>query len=111
MQARFGFLYHGYSFPYWETFEMVRKLLIGAIPVFVPAQPFGSTQARLTCPVEAGFTCLTMICEPRQRILGLRVWGTHFLADSWHQLLPAVWQAGHQGNKAPGKQSTTAAPR
>ncbi len=44
MQARFGFLYKGYDMPYWETFEMVRKLLIGAIPVFVPAQPFGSTQ-------------------------------------------------------------------
>jgi len=44
VQARFGFLYKGYDMPYWETFEMVRKLLIGAIPVFVPAQPFGSTQ-------------------------------------------------------------------
>jgi hypothetical protein len=27
--------------------KQVRKLLIGAFPVFVPAQPFGSTQACL----------------------------------------------------------------
>jgi hypothetical protein len=47
IQARFGFLYKGYDMPYWEAFEMVRKLLISAIPVFVPAQPFGSTQ--VTC--------------------------------------------------------------
>jgi hypothetical protein len=26
VQARFGFLYNGYSMPYWETFEMVRNL-------------------------------------------------------------------------------------
>ena len=45
--ARFGFLYKGYSMPYWEAFEMVRKLLISAIPVFVPTQPFGSTQVTL----------------------------------------------------------------
>lgn len=45
MLARFGFLYSGYRLHYWETFEMVRKLLLTAIPVFVPAQPFGSTQA------------------------------------------------------------------
>ena len=44
IQARFGFLYKGYDMPHWEAFEMVRKLLISAIPVFVPAQPFGSTQ-------------------------------------------------------------------
>lgn len=44
MLARFGFLYTGYRLPYWETFEMVRKLLLTAIPVFIPAQKYGSTQ-------------------------------------------------------------------
>ena len=43
--ARIGFLYEGYSMHYWETFQMVLKLLLAAIPVFVPAQPYGSTQA------------------------------------------------------------------
>ena len=42
---RFGFLYGGYSFQYWETVDMMRKLLIGAIPVFVAVQPQGSLQA------------------------------------------------------------------
>lgn len=45
--ARFGFLYSGYRLHYWETFEMVRKLLLAAVPVFVPSQPFGSTQVSL----------------------------------------------------------------
>lgn len=45
--ARFGFLYSGYRLHYWETFEMVRKLLLAAVPVFVPPQPFGSTQVNL----------------------------------------------------------------
>ena len=44
--ARIGFLYEGYSMHYWETFQMVLKLLLAAVPVFVPAQPYGSTQAR-----------------------------------------------------------------
>ncbi len=44
--ARIGFLYEGYSMHYWETCQMVLKLLLAAIPVFVPAQPYGSTQAR-----------------------------------------------------------------
>ena len=44
--ARLGFLYEGYSMAYWETFQMVLKLLLAAVPVFVPAQPYGSTQAR-----------------------------------------------------------------
>ena len=42
---RFGFLYGGYSFQYWETVDMMRKLIIGAIPVFVAVQPQGSLQA------------------------------------------------------------------
>jgi len=44
--ARLGFLYEGYSMAYWETFQMVLKLLLAAVPVFVPAQPYGSTQVR-----------------------------------------------------------------
>ena len=42
---RFGFLYGGYSFQYWETVDMMRKLFIGGIPVFVAVQSLGSMQA------------------------------------------------------------------
>ena len=42
---RFGFLYGGYSFPYWETIDMSRKLVIGGIPVFIAVQAQGSLQA------------------------------------------------------------------
>ena len=45
IMQRFGFLYGGYSFQYWETVDMMRKLIIGAIPVFVAVQPLGSLQA------------------------------------------------------------------
>ena len=47
--ARIGFLYEGYSMHYWETFQMVLKLLLAAVPVFVPAQPYGSTQVWHLC--------------------------------------------------------------
>ena len=64
--ARLGFLYEGYSMAYWETFQMVLKLLLAAVPVFVPAQPYGSTQAcQLTQqpvmhPCEANAAWLSM---------------------------------------------------
>ena len=44
---RFGFLYGGYAFPYWEVADMIRKLAIAAIPVFIKVQPLGSLQAVL----------------------------------------------------------------
>lgn len=44
---RFGFLYGGYAFPYWEVADMVRKLAVAAIPVFIKVQPLGSLQAVL----------------------------------------------------------------
>ena len=47
MIQRYGFLYGGYSFPYWEVADMVRKLAIAAIPVFIKPQPTGSLQAVL----------------------------------------------------------------
>ena len=47
MIKRYGFLYGGYSFPYWEVADMVRKLAIAAIPVFIKPQPLGSLQAVL----------------------------------------------------------------
>ena len=47
MIQRYGFLYGGYSFPYWEVVDMVRKLAIAALPVFVKPQPTGSLQAVL----------------------------------------------------------------
>ena len=45
IMQRFGFLYGGYSFQYWETVDMMRKLVIGGIPVFVAVQSLGSMQA------------------------------------------------------------------
>ncbi len=45
IMQRFGFLYGGYSFQYWETVDMMRKLIIGGIPVFVAVQSLGSMQA------------------------------------------------------------------
>ena len=47
VRMRFGFLYQGYSFQYWETIDMSRKLIIGAIPVFIAVQPLGSIQVTL----------------------------------------------------------------
>lgn len=47
VRMQFGFLYQGYSFHYWETIDMTRKLIIGAIPVFIPVQPLGSIQVTL----------------------------------------------------------------
>lgn len=47
VRMRFGFLYQGYSFQYWETVDMSRKLIIGAIPVFIAVQPLGSIQVML----------------------------------------------------------------
>ena len=45
IMQRFGFLYGGYSFQYFETVDMMRKLIIGGIPVFVAVQSLGSMQA------------------------------------------------------------------
>ena len=47
IMQRFGFLYGGYSFQYWETVDMMRKLFIGGIPVFIAVQSLGSMQAVL----------------------------------------------------------------
>jgi hypothetical protein len=47
IKQRFGFLYGGYSFQYWETVDMLRKLVLGGIPVFIAVQPEGSLQAVL----------------------------------------------------------------
>ena len=55
MRMRFGFLYQGYSFQYWETIDMMRKLIIGAIPVFIAVQPLGSIQVT---PPMPSFTCM-----------------------------------------------------
>ena len=61
---RFGFLYGGYSFQYWETVDMMRKLIIGAIPVFVAVQPLGSLQAIIG---EVGCS-LSPCTQPVQRL-------------------------------------------
>ena len=45
IKKKFGFLYTGYCLHYWETVEMIRKLALAAIPVFVKPQPTGSLQA------------------------------------------------------------------
>ena len=44
MKRKFGFLYSGYSLHYWETAEMIRKLALATIPVFIKTQPTGSLQ-------------------------------------------------------------------
>lgn len=44
---KYGFLYGGYSFRYWEVADMIRKLAIAAIPVFIKPQPTGSLQGVL----------------------------------------------------------------
>ena len=50
IKQRFGFLYGGYSFQYWETMDMLRKLVLGGIPVFIAVQPEGSLQVNLALP-------------------------------------------------------------
>lgn len=45
IKRKFGFLYAGYSLHYWETAEMIRKLALAAIPVFIKPQATGSLQA------------------------------------------------------------------
>lgn len=47
MIKRYGFLYGGYAFCYWEVADMIRKLAIAAVPVFIKVQPLGSLQAVL----------------------------------------------------------------
>lgn len=44
VKRKFGFLYSGYSLHYWETAEMIRKLALATIPVFIKVQPTGSLQ-------------------------------------------------------------------
>ena len=62
---RFGFLYGGYSFQYWETVDMMRKLLIGAIPVFVAVQPQGSLQAVIGQVAASQTSVLDPACTAR----------------------------------------------
>ena len=42
---RYGFLYVGQRFVYWDTIDTLRKLVLAALPVFVAPQPAGSLQA------------------------------------------------------------------
>lgn len=60
VMERFGFLYGGYSFPYWETIDMSRKLVIGGIPVFIAVQALGSLQAVIG-EVISGTQCTSAI--------------------------------------------------
>jgi hypothetical protein len=51
VQRKFGFLYKGYREHYWETVEMLRKLVIAAIPVFLPVVAYGSVQVCAPTPI------------------------------------------------------------
>lgn len=60
IMQRFGFLYGGYSFQYWETVDMMRKLVIGGIPVFIAVQSLGSLQAVVGEVRVACILCITL---------------------------------------------------
>lgn len=45
VMQRYGFLYVGQCFAYWDTIDTLRKLVLAALPVFVAPQPAGSLQA------------------------------------------------------------------
>ena len=53
VKRKFGFLYSGYSLHYWETAEMIRKLALATIPVFIKTQPTGSLQVCCLLPFPA----------------------------------------------------------
>eukprot|EP00887_Chlorella_sp_A99_P008033 scaffold12.g8033.t1 len=66
ISAKYGFLYGSYSaaLPYWETTEMLRKLSIALIPVFVRPQPEGSLQASLAQVVIIACLFFTLWLRP-----------------------------------------------
>ncbi|CAL8466229.1 g5765 [Coccomyxa elongata] len=64
IKNRFGFLYGGYSYQYWETWDMLRKLILGGIPVFIAVQPLGSMQAVLAQVVIIAFMAATIGIHP-----------------------------------------------
>ena len=64
IDAKFGFLYSGYRLYYWESLEMIRKLLLAGIPVFIAVQPTGSSQAVLGEVVLVGYLFATTYFKP-----------------------------------------------
>ncbi|KAK9829421.1 hypothetical protein WJX72_005757 [[Myrmecia] bisecta] len=64
IQRKFGFLYGGYRLTFWETTEMIRKLLLAAIPVFIAPQPYGSAQAVLGQLLTIGYLVAVVYCQP-----------------------------------------------
>ncbi len=44
---KYGFLYAGYTWRYYQVEEMVRMLVLAGLPVFINPQPSGSLQAVL----------------------------------------------------------------
>ncbi len=69
VDAKFGFLYSGYRLYYWESLEMIRKLMLAGIPVFIAVQPTGSSQAVLGEVVLIGFLFATTYFKPYIKLL------------------------------------------
>ena len=69
IDAKFGFLYSGYRLYYWESLEMIRKLLLAGIPVFIAVQPTGSSQAVLGEVVLVGYLFATTYFKPYVKAL------------------------------------------
>ncbi|KAK9867386.1 hypothetical protein WJX84_004228 [Apatococcus fuscideae] len=69
IDAKFGFLYSGYRLYYWESLEMIRKLLLAGIPVFIAVQPTGSSQAVLGEVVLVGYLFATTYFKPYVMLL------------------------------------------
>ena len=69
VDAKFGFLYSGYRLYYWESLEMIRKLLLAGIPVFIAVQPTGSSQAVLGEVVLVGYLFATTYFKPYVKAL------------------------------------------
>ena len=80
IKNRFGFLYGGYSFQYWETADMFRKLVLGGIPVFIAVQATGSMQAVLGQVVLVAY-------------FGVTIWIRPFL-DFWDNVISMGSMAG-----------------
>ncbi|KAK9840843.1 hypothetical protein WJX81_008508 [Elliptochloris bilobata] len=64
IKAQFGYLYSGYRLPFWEITEMARKLVMAAVPVFIPVQTVGSLQAVVGEILLVAFMVLTIYLHP-----------------------------------------------
>eukprot|EP00884_Botryococcus_braunii_P002827 jgi/Botrbrau1/12545/Bobra.0169s0084.1 len=61
---KYGFLYGGYTWKYYQVQEMVRMLVLAMIPVFVPTRTTGSLQAVLGQLVLIAHMVLCLVIHP-----------------------------------------------